>query len=160
MQNNNEGECYLTPKEEILLNQVAQGLASQSSLLHWFNNLSATEKEYALKEIAYWPLAQSHPRGADFQEAMNKSGVDPTSSAARLFVGFTGFELQDDVATLLKLSTDEYENVLKLFTALLGIADGRRKKKCEALGVCSHWWHQDLNNAELIKKLIKNNLSL
>jgi hypothetical protein len=90
-------------------------------------------------------------RGApqSVRAAIAQSGIKPTHTPSVL-MSRGPFAAQ--VAKVVALPEAEREESFLLFIALLGIADGRRRQT-ECAGGCSHWWHQDLADELLIRRL-------
>ena len=133
---------------DIFLNQAAQGICDPSSLVVTFAAFSEDEKRSALRR-ANLLAGQAGARDSDVPEAVIRSGVWPTRTAAVLLAKG---RLDLQLAKISTLPAAELHDALKLAIALLAIADRRRRERHCAQG-CTHWWHQDLRDEAFLSKI-------
>jgi hypothetical protein len=132
----------------VRLNQYAQGLRPMAEARAWFAGLAGDEKKGVLRELAAM-LQQAHPVPPEVTAAIAQSGIKATHTPSVL-MSRGSFAAQ--VAKVVALPEAEREKSFLLFITLLGIADGRRRQTQCAAG-CSHWWHQDLADELLMRRL-------
>ena len=129
----------MLPAEDVIrLNQYAQGVRPMSEASSWFASLEAGQRQDVLRVLAAL-IQQAHPRPTEIPEAIRKAGLKPTHTPSVL-LGKGPFTAQ--AAKVWGLPEEEQPRSFSLFVALLGIADGRRRRT-ECADGCSHWWHQD-----------------
>lgn len=132
----------------VRLNQFAQGLRPMAEARAWFAGLSGEQRKGVLRELAAM-LQQAHPVPSEVTAAIARSGIKPTHTPSVL-MSRGSFAAQ--VAKVVALPEAEREKSFLLFITLLGIADARRRQTQCAAG-CSHWWHQDLSDELLMRRL-------
>jgi hypothetical protein len=132
----------------VRLNQYAQGFLPMAEARAWFAGLSGEQKQRVLRELGAM-LQQAHPVPSEVTAAIAQSAITPTHTPGVL-MSRGPFAAQ--VAKVVALPEAEREKAFLLFITLLGIADGRRRQS-ECAGGCSHWWHQDLADELLIRRL-------
>ena len=54
---------------------------------------------------------------------------------------------------MISLPEPERDKAFRLFLALFSLADERRRKT-ECASGCSHWWHRDLSDELLVRRLV------
>jgi hypothetical protein len=134
-------------RRQLLLNQVAQGVrpvdlllaevdsADESSRLAWFDDLTMA-------------ILQSHPAPGEPEQAIALAGLRPTFTPCVLV---RTKPVREALAVMRGLPRHETPKTFRLLIALLGIADGRRRRSCSP--VCNHWWHRDLRDDNVIESL-------
>ncbi len=130
---------------QILLNQLAQGLSDIREGGVWFIALEENERRAALRELNFM-IAQASPRNEDVANAITKSGLKTTYTACVLLK--TG-EMRERLAKIANLPENELLKAFRLLIALLGVCDGRRRVE-KPLDTVNHWWHRDLNDPKVI----------
>ncbi|MBK8252959.1 MAG: hypothetical protein IPK82_09850 [Polyangiaceae bacterium] len=131
---------------DILINQVAQGHVGALNAWSEISTLSMEEIRGALRRVN--ALAQQAGIvESDIPEALMKSGVKPTRTAAVLVQkGSLGVQL----ARITTLPNADLRDGWLISLALLSIADARRRAtKCKES--CLHWWHRDLGNPDVVR---------
>ncbi len=137
-------------EELVLLNQYAQDILKIDDGKAWFNSLSPKEQHELLRELSNL-IIQAGVKDSDVNVAIKKSGLKPTYTPCVLL---QKGNLKCQLAKTLSLPIAEYAKTFSLFINLLSIADKRRREtRCK--NECSHWWHKDLSNEEVVN-LIKN----
>jgi len=133
----------------ILLNQYAQGVRKIEDGKDWFSNLSSDEQLLILRELSNLIL-QAGASINDVNEAIQKSRLKATFTPCVLLQKGS---LKIQLSKVLALPFSEYAKVFSLFISLLSIADTRRRNtKCK--NGCSHWWHKDLSNDEIVRQIL------
>ena len=131
--------------DDILVNQVAQGFRDTSQLLSDFNSRSADEKRAFVRRVSAL-AGQAGARESDVPNAIALAAVRPTRTAAVLLArGRVTIQL----AQMSTLPPADLGDVLLLSTALLGVADRRRRDANCSKG-CMHWWHKDFDDEHVV----------
>lgn len=138
----------LYAQDRIGLNRVAQGLAPIPDAMDWFSRRS--DQVDVLREL--WQMAA--------QAGCTRDDVLPAIQFAQLRASFTACVLMNngDLSTqamkVLALPKAERTKAFRLFMALLHIADSRRQRtRCK--DDCTHWWHRDLANEDVVRDLLR-----
>ena len=143
--------------EEILLNQLAQGLVDLESGLRRFCALDGDKKQELLRNLSVM-TQQAGARFEDVPLAIEKAKLKATYTPCVQLT--SGSALKEQLSRALQLPTSEYEKLFRLLLALLQIADNRRQQKCGQN--CSHWWHRNLADtmtlASIREEYAKGNL--
>jgi Family of unknown function (DUF5958) len=134
--------------EQILLNQLAQGLIDLSEGERWFRTLGEGEKRAVLQDLNFM-IANSSPHAEDVAEAIRGSGLKPTYTPCVLLK--TG-DLRLQLAKLANLPENELAKAFRLLLTLFGVSDGRRRRE-KPIDTENHWWHRDLNDPMVIAKI-------
>jgi Family of unknown function (DUF5958) len=132
------------------LNRYAQGILSADEGKTWFSGKSSDEKRAVLQELAAM-IQQAHPLADEVGAAIARSGLKPTHTPSVL-MGRGPTVVQ--MAKVIALPEQEYEKAFLLFLALLGVADARRRVT-ECREGCSHWWHEDLADDLVFRRLVR-----
>ena len=134
----------------VLLNQYAQGVRTISDGKDWFSILSSSEKLEILRELSNLIL-QAGANVNDVNEAIKKSGLKATFTPCVLL---QKENLKVQLSKVLAFPPGEYAKAFALFLSLFSVADQRRRDtKCKS--GCSHWWHKDLSDEEIVKQIIE-----
>ncbi len=133
-------------KTEIIINQIAQDIVTLRQGEKWFADMTVEEQYETLKILQYC-VFQSHPLDIERKYAVLESGLRPTYTPCVMLLKHGKVERQ--VELICKLPSNEYHKIFRLLITLLGIADYRRRLKCQ--GKCSHWWHKSLDKYSLIE---------
>ena len=126
----------LTRIEKVRLNRLAQSLEGMGSGETWFRSCSSEKSRELLWALGSY-VQQSGAVPADLGTAIEKAKLKATHTPCVLL---SKGPLKIQLAKGLALPASEHVKVFRLLVALLGIADGRRRReKCS--GGCDHWWH-------------------
>ncbi|MFE3771368.1 MULTISPECIES: DUF5958 family protein [unclassified Streptomyces] len=124
-------------ERDVLLNELAQGLRPMSEGIAWFDGLSEEEQSEVLRFLRHH-CVQARAVAADAPESIRRAGLRPTHTPAVLISQGRIDEQLGKIAGL--APPDERRKAFRLLTAVLTIADARRRERfCS--GGCSHWWH-------------------
>jgi hypothetical protein len=134
--------------EQILLNQLAQGLIDFLEGERWFSSLGEGEKRTALQELNFM-IANANPRNEDVPTAIAKSGLKSTCTPCVLL---TRGEVRIQLAKIVNLPEDELLKSFSLLVALLGVCDNRRGQ-VKPPDTENHWWHRDLNDPDVVRAI-------
>ncbi|MFB6447393.1 DUF5958 family protein [Bradyrhizobium tunisiense] len=138
----------LNVDEEILLNQLAQGIASASEGEAWFGAQSDDNKRRLLRGLNSFIL-QASPKPEDVAAAIAESQLKPTLTPCVL-IAMPNLPVQ--LAKLATLPEFELPRVFRLLIKLLAAADGRRRKE-QPLDHINHWWHTDLSDPDVVNHI-------
>lgn len=143
----------LTTKELILLNQYVQGVGQRIDVDNWFSALSEDEKQSVVKSI--WVLAvQAQIREDDIPTATLKAGLKPTHTPV-VMLSKGNVSLHNRGYGLSKLSGVVLNQAFLLVLESFALAERRRKEK-ESPAECKHWWHKNLADEKVIKKILED----
>ncbi|MBB4428208.1 hypothetical protein GGD66_006794 [Bradyrhizobium sp. CIR48] len=115
----------LNVDEQILLNQLAQGIASASEGDAWFGAQSEDNKRRLLRGLSNFIL-QASPKLEDVTVAIAKSRLKPTLTPCVLLAMP---HLKVQLAKLSTLPEFELPRVFRLLIKLLAAADNRRRRE-------------------------------
>ena len=139
----------LTIEEEIYINQFVQQLHSLETMEKWFDLYNYDEKRCVILNLINLVI-QAHPTIEEIAYAADQLKMANTPATIKLlnpnkpYIKF-GYELAN-------LPKPELNGCFKLLLVTLSIADNRRKtEKCS--NGCNHWWHLDLSDEAVLKKL-------
>jgi Family of unknown function (DUF5958) len=138
----------MTLDEEILLNQLAQGIRSMEAGNEWFAGLPVEQRLEVLRTLSHMAL-QAGARGEDVAPAIKRATLRASHTPCVLLLKG---RLAGQLAKVLALPPPEYEKAFALLLALFAIADQRRRATQCADG-CQHWWHQDLSQEQVVNDL-------
>jgi hypothetical protein len=138
----------LTLDEMILVNQLAQGIASEADGIAWFERKSVHEQRAALRGLNVLIL-QASPRAGDGETAVLESRLRPTLTPCVLL---TKSPLKTQLAKMARLPPVELPRVFQLLIKLLAIADTRRRTE-KPLDLVNHWWHRDLRDPKIVDEI-------
>ncbi|WP_370095744.1 DUF5958 family protein [Bradyrhizobium yuanmingense] len=138
----------LNVDEEILLNQLAQGIASDAEGEAWFGAQSDDNKRRLLRGLGSFIL-QAGPKPKDVTIAIAESQLKPTLTPCVL-IAMPNLRIQ--LAKLATLPEFELPRVFRLLIKLLAAADGRRRKE-QPLDHINHWWHRDLSDPDVVNDI-------
>lgn len=136
-------------RDEIFINQTAQGIVPLDSGAKWFDALDEDRRRSTLREVAVLILQASADTG-DVPSAVESAKISAKSTPVVL-AGRP--PLRTQLAKIANLPYSELPVAFRLFVALLGVADQRRRSRCGP--VCAHWWHLDLADKEVIDDLLR-----
>ncbi|QHP68429.1 DUF1493 family protein [Bradyrhizobium sp. LCT2] len=142
------GGAMLNVDEEILLNQLAQGIASNPEGDAWFGAQSEDDKRRLLRGLSNFIL-QARPKPEDVVVAIAESRLKPTLTPCVL-IAMPNLRVQ--LAKLVMLPEFELPRVFRLLIELLAVADGRRRKE-RPLDRINHWWHRDLGDPDVVNDI-------
>jgi hypothetical protein len=138
----------MTIHEEIVVNQMAQGIISRQAGLDWFRSMPAEYKLSILRDLVYM-ASQSGFRAEDVGEACRKTDLSENFTPCVLMSRGTP---KVQLAKVFNLPEQEHEKVFLLLVGLLSVGDSRRRtSKCSA--GCTHWWHQNLADPNTLKQI-------
>jgi hypothetical protein len=138
----------LSVDEEILLNQLAQGIVSDLEGDAWFQAQSEDGKRRLLLGLNAFIL-QASPRPEDAVVAISESRLKQTLTPCILIVKP---DLKVQLAKLARLPESELPQVFGLLIKLLAVADSRRRRE-KPLDLVNHWWHRDLNDPKVVNDI-------
>ncbi|MCX2180544.1 hypothetical protein KV205_08390 [Streptomyces sp. SKN60] len=125
-------------ERDVLLNELAQEMRPMSDGVEWFDALSQEEQSEVLLLLRHHCI-QARAVAEDAPESIRRSGLRPTHTPAVLLSRGRIDEQLGKIAGLTPL--DERRKAFRLLTAVLTVADARRRERLCSEG-CSHWWHR------------------
>ena len=137
---------------QLALNRGAQGYDSLEKVSEWFAGLDQDRRREGL--VLLWEMAKQagwrvDKRVNDTATALAESQF-PASSAARRVLN--GRPTDSMLTRLVRAPSSAHLGLFSTLLRVLTIADERRRAtKC--LGSCTHWWHQDLNDLDLLNRV-------
>jgi hypothetical protein len=134
--------------EEILLNQLAQGIVSDLEGDAWFQAQNEDGKRRLLLGLNFLIL-QASPRQEDAAVAISEARLKQTLTPSVLIMK-PGLKVQ--LAKLVRLPESELPQVFKLLIKLLAVADNRRRSE-KPLDLANHWWHRDLSDPKVVNDI-------
>ena len=138
----------LNRDEEILLNQLAQGIVSDSVGEAWFEAQNEVEKRRLLRGLNVFIL-QARPHQEDAAIAISEARLKQTLTPCVLI---TKPNPKVQLAKLAMLPEPELTRTFRLLVKLLAVADRRRRKE-EPLDPINHWWHRDLTDPKVVNDI-------
>jgi len=136
----------MTIDEEILVNQLAQGIVEMPTGESWFAGLSESVQRSVLRELNVF-IANASPHAEDAARAVAASGLKSTFTPCVLLT--TGLNIRQQLARISNLPGTELGKAFRLLIALLAVADTRRRT-ASPLDATNHWWHRDLRDASVL----------
>ncbi len=136
-------------EDEILINQLAQGVKPMSLGEEWFMRQDEASRLTVLRSTSAMAM-QASPIPADVKEAISRSGLKETATQCVL-VQKPNLKVQ--LAKIVNLKGAEQKTSFRLLVSLLGVADERRRKT-KPLDLVNHWWHRDLSDERVIAQLL------
>jgi hypothetical protein len=133
----------------VRLNQYAQGIRPMMAAKEWFSQLSGEQQQNVLRQLAAI-IQQAHPLPSELPAAIVRAGLKPTHTPCVLM---NRGPFASQAAKVTALPEQEREKSFSLFIALLGIVDAR-KRSTDCVNGCNHWWHQDLSNEMLVRRIL------
>ncbi|WP_432196761.1 DUF5958 family protein [Streptomyces sp. bgisy027] len=116
---------------ELVLNELAQGLRPTAEGVEWFESLAEGEQRKVLHALVLF-CGQASACEEDVLESIARSGIRPTHAPAVMLTKWRfGMEV---------LPAYELTKSFRLLVALFSIADTRRRMLHCADG-CGHEWH-------------------
>jgi hypothetical protein len=138
----------VTIDEEIIVNQISQCIIDWQAGLDWFRTMPSERKHSVLRDLGFMAY-QAGFGTEDVSEACKKTGLNERFTPCVLMAkGIPKVQL----AKIINLPTQEYDKVFLLLVGLLSVGDARRRSTKCAAG-CTHWWHRDLTDAEILRKI-------
>jgi hypothetical protein len=134
--------------DDILINQIAQGIVKIEEGERWFLSLDLESKRTLLYRINAMIL-QAHPIPEDAISSVEASGLKKTMTPCVLLLR-PG--INDQLAKLANLPETELLSVFKLSVRLLGIAD-KRRRETKPVDTVNHWWHRDLKDPKVVAEI-------
>ncbi|WP_157088609.1 DUF5958 family protein [Bradyrhizobium jicamae] len=134
--------------EEILLNQLAQGIVSASEGDVWFQAHNEDAQRRLLLGLNVLIL-QASPRQEDAVVAVSEARLKQTLTPSVLIMKP---DLKVQLAKLVRLPESELPRVFKLLIKLLAVADNRRRRE-KPLDPVNHWWHRDLSDPKVVNDI-------
>ena len=131
----------------LFINQAAQGIVDGDAVAQSFAALS-TERQCSLLRATGLAALAAGTKPDDVSLAASAAGVKE-GIPAFVLMGKGVPRLQ--MEKVLALPETEWSRTFRFLIALLGIADTRRRARC--VGGCSHWWHQDLSDPNVVDAL-------
>jgi hypothetical protein len=140
-------------EELLFLNQYIQNVVQREAINNWFLSFDEMDRQAVVSGI--WVLAwQARAVRSDFAEAAVAAGLNPThtpvvaASNKETQFRYVGFKLA-------ALKGPVLEQAFWFSLELYALAERRRKReKCSA--GCNHWWHKDLSDKRVVKKILKD----
>lgn len=147
----------VAPSDEIVLNQIAQGILPLSDGLDWFMANSPERRQQILLVLADM-VYQAHPLQDEVPWAIQEAGLKPTYTPCVLLLKASSDRQRYHRARQIGgLPEHEQRKGFLLLLKLLEVADGRRRETTCKSG-CTHWWHQDLRKSEPVPPAFSHNL--
>jgi hypothetical protein len=145
----------LSIKEKLLLNQYVQGIYKSDVIIEWFNQFNESDKRDILKGV--WIIStQARVTEEDILLATKNAGLKISHTPVRMLVSQKTV-LRNRGFNLTKLRGKELNQAFNLILNCFALAEKRRKEKCDLnKEICNHWWHQDLSDPQIIKKILNN----
>ncbi|AYL37312.1 DUF5958 family protein [Streptomyces fungicidicus] len=117
--------------QEVILNELAQGLRPTADGVEWFEGLLEDDQRKVLHALVLF-CGQARACEEDVPESITRSGIRPTHTPAVMLTKWRfGMEA---------LPAYELTKSFRLLVALFSIADTRRRTLHCADG-CGHAWH-------------------
>jgi hypothetical protein len=135
-------QAPMTIEEEILVNQLAQGIVEMPTGESWFAGLTESTQRSVLRELNIF-IANAGPHSEDAARAVALSGLESTFTPCVLLT--TGINTRHQLAKISSLPRPELGKSFRLLIALLAVADTRRKTT-NPINATNHWWHHDLRD--------------
>jgi hypothetical protein len=144
----------MTAKDIIFLNQVVQGIHDVDRAVEWFRGHEAEEQVHILQQVGYIAIEA----GATAADALNAAEMVGVKSGTPACVMMSKQPSKTQLAKVLGLPEAERQRSFAFLLGLLIVADERRREtKCQ--GKCSHWWHRDLRNQEVVNDIIDSGVT-
>jgi hypothetical protein len=138
----------MTTEEEIIVNQLAQGILDWKSGVEWFQGLPVEGRQPVLREIGYI-ASQAGAKAEDVNEVLRQTGLRDTYTPC---VIMRKGQFKAQLAKILVLPPEEQTKVFLLLVGLLSVADARRREtKCAEN--CNHWWHRNLADPQVVSEI-------
>lgn len=135
-------------EDQIWINKVAQGFEQMENAIVWFSDLPEQAKLDVLRYLSYLVI-QAGANQEDVTEAVHRAQLKNTLTPCVLLL--TGV-LKIQISKALQLPASEYRHVFLLLLSIFSVADDRRRReKCK--NSCNHWWHQDLQQNEVVNEI-------
>ncbi len=141
-------------RDEVLLNQIAQGVRPVQEGNAWFAALPGDRRLEILRWLANM-ATHAGARMGDAEAAIRDAGLKPTATPSVLL---SKDNLPVQLAKIVNLPADEQPKAFRLLTALFRVADARRRA-VQCAGGCSHWWHRDLSDGGVVEELLSTDLA-
>jgi hypothetical protein len=141
-------------RDELLLNQIAQGVRLAREGEEWFAALPGDRRQEVLRWLANM-ATHAGARAGDAEAAIRDSGLRPTATPCVLL---SKDNLPVQLAKIVHLPAGEQPKAFRLLVALFRIADARRRA-IQCAGGCSHWWHRDLSDGGVVEELLSTDLA-
>lgn len=137
---------------DVYLNQIAQQVRTVEAGTDWLLRMADDEQESVLGVLATM-IHQAHPRLEEVPIAIARSGLKPSyTPCVVLSRATTHRQVVVRAYQVADLIPAERAKAFRLLMALFQLADERRRAT-QCLGQCAHWWHQDLGDEAVIKRL-------
>ena len=145
----------LTISEEIFINQYVQHIHGLEKMDRWFNSKDIHDKKRIVHNLLNM-MIQAHPTYEEITNASIQLNLERSPATIKLMnqnkpYSKFGYEL-------IHLPEADLVNCFNLLLETLSIADKRRFKK-HCINGCNHWWHQDLSDQSVLKKLLEQRKS-
>lgn len=167
---NGKTRWSLTPEDQIRMNCLIQGGVDINEFRRWYSELTREQQNKLTHSLFDVFICEQHYSTccSVVKKALDRTGrtlEDPIGHRLMQFVG--GFDLEKGfLAEFVSIhgNMEEWMNsleekdrlaVFELCAFLFGFHEGERFEACG--GNCQHWWHQDLKNPEVVKKLLGHN---
>jgi hypothetical protein len=135
----------MTIDDDILLNQLAQGIVGIAEGERWFRARDSPAQLAALRQLSYF-ITNASPRKEDAESAVARSGLKFSYTPCVLL---KSGEIRMQLTRILQLPENERERTFRLLVALLAVCDERRRRD-KPLDLVNHWWHRDLSDPEVV----------
>ncbi len=141
---------------EILLNIYAQNKISRLKIEKIYENLDENEKITFLSDIIFLILA-SNANEQQLDLALKNSGYRNTINYYNMLKSKKNV-FRNNISKIKELKGTPFKQGLTLLLELFRIAQQEKKKKCLKYDEkCSHWWHLDLSNTDILNKILNKN---
>ena len=137
---------------ELILNRAARGYDRPGQVERWFHELDPADQQRVL--ILLWRMAQQagwreDSTHDDTTSAVMQADLGPADPVRQVVAGRPTDEMLERVA---QTPPAVWSRLFAVLLRVLALADTRRRGTRCATG-CSHWWHQDLDDPELLDKV-------
>ena len=141
---------------EIILNLYAQEGISRQKAEEYFENLNEYEKKEFTDDLLFLALG-SNVNERQLDTALENSGYRNTINYYNMLKSKKNV-FRNNISKIKELKGTPFKQGLTLLLELFRIAQQEKKKKCLKYDEkCSHWWHLDLSNTDILNKILNKN---
>ena len=158
---------FLTFEEKIRMNSLIQGGIDLKSFQSWYAELNSEERMALTRTLLDVFICEQHYSGGKevVSKALSlaeKSLEDPLIKSLLDSVG--GFDSEVGLKDpwfqqnrfydfVRPLSDEDRSSIFEFCVFLFGVHEGERLEACS--GKCDHWWHQNLKDPAVVRKLLQ-----
>ena len=136
-------------ENEILLNQIAQGVRSLEDGLKLLAEIPPVTRKELWSSLRMM-VQQAHPALDDVEEAIKLSNLKPSFTPCVLMLKD---QRPHQVQRITQLPENEAEKSFMLLIAVFAITDRRRRSSCPK--DCCHGWHRDFGDPSILEVIRK-----